>query len=107
MSVGSIMARSMFDVFKHMPVEKQQHYVPRAARGDFLVAMALSEPNVGSDLSAIACRATRVDDGTDWVLNGNKYWCTFADDARMLWWFLHAPSQQGILADLTKVSALF
>jgi len=70
MSVGSIMARSMFDVFKHMPVEKQQHYVPRAARGDFLVAMALSEPNVGSDLAAIACRATRVDDGTDWVLNG-------------------------------------
>jgi len=39
MSVGSIMARSMFDVFKHMPVTQQQHYVPLAARGDFLVAM--------------------------------------------------------------------
>jgi len=84
MSVGSIMARSMFDVFKHMPLEKQQHYVPRAARGDFLVAMALSEPNVGSDLSAISCRAAREDDGTGWVLNGNKYWCTFADDADAL-----------------------
>lgn len=84
MSVGSIMARSMFDVFKHMPLEKQQHYVPRAARGDFLVAMALSEPNVGSDLAAISCRAAREDDGTGWVLNGNKYWCTFADDADAL-----------------------
>jgi len=92
MSVGSIMARSMFDVFKHMPLEKQQHYVPRAARGDFLVAMALSEPNVGSDLSAIACRATRVDEGTDWVLNGNKYWCTFADDADALVVFARTPS---------------
>jgi len=84
MSVGSIMARSMFDVFKHMPVAKQQHYVPRAARGDFLVAMALSEPNVGSDLAAIACRAERDADGAGWVLNGNKYWCTFADDADAL-----------------------
>jgi len=82
MSVGSIMARSMFDVFKHMPVTQQQHYVPLAARGDFLVAMALSEPSVGSDLAAIACRAAR--DGAAWVLNGNKYWCTFADDADAL-----------------------
>jgi len=81
MSVGSIIARSMFDVFKHMSPDKQRHYAPRAARGEFLVAMALSEPNAGSDLSAISCRADRVADDSGWVLNGNKYWCTFADDA--------------------------
>jgi len=81
MSVGSIIARSMFDVFKHMSPDKQRHYAPRAARGEFLVAMALSEPNAGSDLSAISCRADRVADDSGWVLNGNKYWCTFVDDA--------------------------
>lgn len=82
MSVGSIIARSSFDILKHMPAEKLVDYASRAAAGDFLVAMALSEPNVGSDLSAIACRAKR--DGDHWVLNGSKYWCTFADDADAL-----------------------
>jgi len=111
MSVGSIIARSMFDVFKHMSAEQQQHYVPRAACGDFLVAMALSEPDVGSDLSAIACRAKRDgnSDQADWVLNGNKYWCTFADDADAIVVFARtepAPvsgrSSQGISAFLVE-----
>jgi len=44
-----------------------------------LGAAAMSEPNVGSDLGSISCRARR--DGNDWVINGNKYWCTFADGA--------------------------
>ena len=54
-------------------------FLPKAARGEFLGAAAMSEPNVGSDLGAISCRARR--DGDDWVINGNKYWCTFADGA--------------------------
>src|SRR6185312_5140233 len=35
--------------------------------------------DVGSDLASIKCRARR--DGDHWVLNGSKYWCTFADGA--------------------------
>ena len=49
------------------------------ARGDFIGCVAISEPDVGSDVSDIACRARR--DGDSWVINGNKYWCTFADGA--------------------------
>ncbi len=41
--------------------------------------MSLSEPNVGSDLAAVSCKA--VLDGDEWVITGNKYWCTFADEA--------------------------
>src|SRR6267142_2628387 len=54
-------------------------FLPRAARGEFLGAATMSEPNVGSDLGSISCRARR--DGVDWLINGNKYWCTFADGA--------------------------
>lgn len=81
MSVGSIIARAKCEIFESLPWsdEKRQNYCERSVAGDFLVAVALSEPNVGSDLSAIACRAEL--DGEDYVLSGNKYWCTFADGA--------------------------
>jgi alkylation response protein AidB-like acyl-CoA dehydrogenase len=47
--------------------------------GDYLGAGALSEPQTGSDLSSVATRARR--EGDEWVITGNKYWCTFADGA--------------------------
>ena len=79
MSVASIIARSNANIFDYMPEEQRRSYIERVVTGDFLTAVALSEPNVGSDLSSISCRAER--DGDDWVLNGTKYWCTFADGA--------------------------
>jgi len=95
MSVASLIARSTSNIFKFMPEDQRTLYVSRAVKGDFLVALALSEPNVGSDLAAISCRAVREDD--KWVLNGNKYWCTFADDADALIVFArtHPTDQDG------------
>jgi len=94
MSVASLIARSTPNIFKFMPEDQRTLYVSRAVKGDFLVALALSEPNVGSDLAAISCRAVREDD--KWVLNGNKYWCTFADDADALIVFARThPTDQG------------
>ena len=80
MSVASIMARA--NGLIGMPVmteEQRRNYLPRMARGDFIGCVSISEPDVGSDVSGIACRARR--DGDSWVINGNKYWCTFADGA--------------------------
>jgi alkylation response protein AidB-like acyl-CoA dehydrogenase len=51
----------------------------RSARGEYLGAMAMSEPQTGSDVSGIKTRAVR--DGDDWVITGNKCWITFADGA--------------------------
>ena len=83
MSVASIIARGNgLSAGRGMTEEQRAVFLPRAARGEFLGAAAMSEPDVGSDLGDISCRARR--DGDSWVINGNKYWCTFADGADFL-----------------------
>jgi acyl-CoA dehydrogenase len=47
-------------------------YLPRVARGEAIAAFALSEPQAGSDVAAMQCAA--VQDGGDYVLNGEKTW---------------------------------
>lgn len=81
MSVASLIARGngLIGSLKSMSAEQQAHYLPRMARGEFLGAFSLSEPDAGSDVANISCRAKRVDD--EWEITGNKYWCTFADGA--------------------------
>ncbi len=83
MSVASIVARAQGGwIRSSMSPEMRAHYLPKVVRGEFLNASALSEPDTGSDLASISCRAVR--DGDEWVLTGNKYWCTFADGADYL-----------------------
>jgi alkylation response protein AidB-like acyl-CoA dehydrogenase len=77
MSVGSII-RPMIGM-QGFSEEQKQKYLPRMASGELFGAFAFSEPNAGSDLSSLSCRARR--DGADWLISGNKYWCTFADGA--------------------------
>ena len=86
MSVASLIARGngMFGA-SHMSEKQRREWLPRCASGEFLAAAALSEPETGSDLASITCRATREHD--EWVINGNKYWCTFADGADYLMLF--------------------
>ena len=50
----------------------QAEVLPRVARGDWISAFALSEPEAGSDVAAIACTAR--DDGDAYVLDGEKTW---------------------------------
>lgn len=57
-------------------------WLPRIAAGDPLVAISVTEPNTGSDVAAVALRATRTDGG--WRLNGAKTWCTFAGMAGVI-----------------------
>jgi alkylation response protein AidB-like acyl-CoA dehydrogenase len=62
--------------------EQEQRLLPRVARGEWLGAYALSEAEAGSDVANISCRAVR--DGDEWVVNGTKMWCTYADQADYL-----------------------
>ncbi|SEE76907.1 butyryl-CoA dehydrogenase [Rhizobiales bacterium GAS191] len=80
MSVASLIARGN-DFYKHVPGSEpeRREKIAAMARGEYLGAGALSEPQTGSDLSSVATRARR--EGDEWVITGNKYWCTFADGA--------------------------
>jgi alkylation response protein AidB-like acyl-CoA dehydrogenase len=83
MSVASLIARGN-GFYRSIPGtgDERKRKIEAMARGEYLGALAMSEPDVGSDLASIKCRATL--DGDHWVLNGSKYWCTFADGADFL-----------------------
>ncbi|HEY2595469.1 MAG TPA: acyl-CoA dehydrogenase family protein [Chloroflexota bacterium] len=57
-------------------------YLPRAARGELLVAFGVTEPTAGSDTSRIT--TTAVNDGSRWVITGQKVWTTNAQNAERI-----------------------
>jgi alkylation response protein AidB-like acyl-CoA dehydrogenase len=78
MSVASIIARAN-GVVTHGDPATRRARTEAMAQGRYLGAVALSESQTGSDLSSVSCLARR--EGDEWVVTGNKYWCTFADGA--------------------------
>ena len=78
---------------------QRAHYLPRVARGDEIAAFALSEPDAGSDVAAMACEA-RVE-GDHAVLNGEKTWISNGGIADFYVVFARsgeAPAARGISA---------
>ena len=61
--------------------EQKKAWLPRLAAGEMLAAFALTEPNAGSDASAITTSA--ISDGDDYILNGTKQWITNGGEAEI------------------------
>ena len=61
---------------------QKEHWLPRIAAGDPLCAIAITEPDYGSDVASLMLRASRTEGG--WLLDGAKTWCTFAGKAGLL-----------------------
>ena len=55
---------------------QQAGYLNAVAAGDKIAAFALSEPDAGSDVAGMSCRAQL--DGDDWIINGTKTWISNA-----------------------------
>ncbi len=61
---------------------QKQQWLPRLASGEVMNAVAVTEPDFGSDVAGIVTSATPTAGG--WLINGTKTWCTFAARADVL-----------------------
>jgi citronellyl-CoA dehydrogenase len=66
----------------HGSHELKQRYLAPAMRGEMVAAIAVTEPDAGSDVAGLRTRATR--DGDDWVINGSKLYITNGTQAEWL-----------------------
>ena len=64
--------------------EQKQTWLPRLAAGEVMNAVAVTEPDYGSDVAGVKVTATATEDGTGWLINGVKTWCTVAARADIL-----------------------
>jgi (2S)-methylsuccinyl-CoA dehydrogenase len=61
---------------------QKQTWLPKLASGEIMAAISVTEPNTGSDVAAVACRAEPAEGG--WLVTGQKAWCTFAGRADVI-----------------------
>jgi citronellyl-CoA dehydrogenase len=66
----------------HGSDELKQRYLAPALRGEMVAAIAVTEPDAGSDVARITTRAVR--DGDEWVINGSKLYITNGTQADWL-----------------------
>lgn len=74
--------------------EQKQKYLPRLARGE-LSAFALTEHDAGSDPANMTTHAELAADGSHWVLNGEKLWCTNGTIADLMVVMAQTPPKVG------------
>jgi alkylation response protein AidB-like acyl-CoA dehydrogenase len=80
MSVHNSLPTQM--ILRYGSQAQRERYLPAMARGEWLGAFALSEPEAGSDAAAMTTQAIR--DGKGWVLDGTKAWVTSGNQARVI-----------------------
>lgn len=78
--IGPVMLGPL--LIKHGTDAQRDHFLPRILSGEHVWAQGYSEPGAGSDLAAV--RTSAVLEGDEWVINGQKTWCTLGMDANWI-----------------------
>jgi alkylation response protein AidB-like acyl-CoA dehydrogenase len=84
--------------------EQKKKYLPRVAAGE-ISAFALTETNAGSDPAALSLTAEPTPDGSEFVLNGEKLWCTNGVKAGVLVVMARTPSKMVNGKERKQISA--
>jgi len=71
------------NIFHNGNETQRRKYIPKLCSGEYVGALAMSEPGAGSDVvGSMTCRAEQR--GDHWIANGNKMWITNGPDAHVL-----------------------
>ena len=84
--------------------EQKKKYLPRLAKGA-VSAFALTETGVGSDPAALTTTATLTEDGSAFILNGEKLWCTNGTIAELLVVMARTPSKVKNGKEIPQITA--
>ena len=71
----------MYPIYTYGSEEQKKKYLPKMAKGELIGCFGLTEPDYGSDPGGMITRAVK--DGSNYVLNGNKYWITNGSQAHV------------------------
>lgn len=92
LSYGAHSNLCVSNLYKHANEAQKQKYIPKLCSGEFVGALAMSEPGAGSDVvGSMTCTAKK--EGNEWVANGNKMWITNGPDADVLIVYMRTADQ--------------
>jgi isovaleryl-CoA dehydrogenase len=83
LSYGAHSNLCVSNLFHNGNEAQRRKYIPKLCSGEFVGALAMSEPGAGSDVvGCMSCKAEHK--GDHWIANGNKMWITNGPDADVL-----------------------
>jgi alkylation response protein AidB-like acyl-CoA dehydrogenase len=82
LTLGNDMVLSYFT--KSCTPEQRARWLPLIAREEKILAVAMSEPEVGSDLGALSTRAVKSADGQHYIVNGRKMWISMGSNCDIM-----------------------
>ena len=94
----------MYSIYKFGSEEQKQNYLPKLASGELLGAFGLTEPDFGSNPSAM--HSYYVEDGDDIIINGSKMWIGNSENADIAIIWIKSPSGnvRGVIVETNNIS---